>query len=84
MDTRFGPEAKDGDYCLVLEHNYRGNRSTVLPAKVHNGKAYTGVTYPTALGKRYIHKTTAQVVIPASYVPDEIKEKIEEDIKIHS
>jgi len=65
MDTRFGPEAKDGDYCLVLEHNYRGNRSTVLPAKVYKGKAYTGVSYPTASGHKYIHKITAEVAIPA-------------------
>lgn len=42
MNTYIGPEAKDGDYVLVLEFDYAHRKADNYVAKVYNGKAYTG------------------------------------------
>ena len=83
MQTRFGQEAQDGDYVLVLDVKYMGGGGQNYFAKVHNGKAYTGKTYSSAKSK-YIHKVIAEVVVPESIVPDDIKNLIAEDIRIHN
>lgn len=81
MKTKFGPEAKDGDYVLVLDIDYVHRRATNFIAKVYGNKAYTGAKTNYGYGK-YIHKLEAQIVIPESVVPEEIKVCIETDIKI--
>ena len=83
MQTRFGQEANDGDYVIVMDVNYIGRSAKTYIAKVYNGKAYTGKTYSPAKPK-YIHKNIAEVVIHESIVPDETRQLIEEDIKIHN
>ena len=84
MTTRFGPEAKDGDYVIVLDANYMSRRAINYIAKVYKGKAYTGRTMYANGKRKYIHKIIAEVVIPEHFVPDDIKALIEEDIKIHT
>lgn len=84
MYTKFGPEAKDGDYVIVLDADYMHRRANTYIAKVYKNKAYTGVGISTQKGYKYIHKTSAEVVVPENIVPDELKQKIEEDIKIHN
>ena len=84
MQTHFGPEAKDGDYVIVLDVNYVGRSATNYIAKVHKGKAYTGRTMYTPRKIKYIHKIGAEIVIPESIVPEETKALIEEDIRIHN
>ena len=83
MYTKFGPEAKDGDYVLVVDFNYVGRSVNTYIAKVHNGKAYTGKTMATNCSK-YIHKVQAEVVISGAIVPEETKHLIEEDIELHN
>ena len=83
MNTKFGPEAKDGDYVIVLDADYVHRRATNYIAKVCNNKAYTGARMNYGYGK-YIHKLEAQVVIPESVVDEETKKLIEEDIRIHT
>ena len=83
MITKFGPEAKDGDYALVVDFNYVGRSVNTFIAKVHKGKAYTGKTMTGNRGK-YIHKLQAEVVIPETIVPEETKRLIEEDIALHN
>ena len=83
MQTVYGPEAKDGDYVIVLDVNYKGRSATNYLARVHNGKAYTGQKMITMKGTKYIHKVVAQIVVPAEIVPEETKQKIERDIAIH-
>ena len=82
MQTHFGPEAKDGDYVIVLDVNYVGRRATNYIAKVYKSKAYTGIKMCGT--HKYIHKIGAEIVIPESIVPEETKSRIEEDIKIHN
>lgn len=82
MPTHFGPEAKDGDYVIVLDVNYVGRSATNYIAKVHKGKAYTGIKMRGT--HKYIHKIGAEIVIPESIVPEDIKVLIEEDIRIHN
>lgn len=84
MLTGYGPEAKDGDYVIVVDADYVHRRSTTYIAKVYNNKAYTGIKmrYGSGLKEKYIHKLNAVVVIPESYVPEETKLLIEEDIRI--
>ena len=85
MNTKFGVEAKDGDYVIVLDADYVHRRATNLIAKVYNGKAYTGVWMYSSVGKhKYIHKLEAIVVIPESIVDEETKKLIEEDIKTNN
>ena len=83
MDTRFGPEAKNGDYVIVLDADYVHRRATNYIAKVHKNKAYTGQTMRTSKGTRYIHKIVAEVVISEDMVPEEPKLLIEKDISIN-
>lgn len=82
MITGFGPEAKDGDYVIVVDADYVHRRATTYAAKVYNNKAYTGKKMGKGSKERYIHKLSAITVIPESYVPEETKLLIEEDIKI--
>jgi hypothetical protein len=51
-------------------------------ARVYNGKAYTGVRIPGTA--KYVHKMKAECVIPETYVPQEVKRKIYEDMAIHN
>ena len=84
MKTKFGPEAKDGDYVIVLDADYVHRRARNLVAKVYGDKAYTGVWMYSSNGKqKYLHKLEAQIVIPESIVSKEDKRLIEEDIGIH-
>ena len=84
MQTRFGSEAKDGDYVIVLDADYVHRRARNLIAKVYNNKAYTGIWMRNSKGERkYIHKLIAEVVISESIVPEETKSLIEEDIKFY-
>ena len=84
MHTVFGPEAKDGDYAIVLDVDYVHRRATNYIAKVHKDKAYTGCKMNGGRDAKYIHKLIAQVVIPESIVSEEVKNLIEEDIRIHN
>ena len=84
MTTRFGPEAKDGDYVIVLDADYIHRSATNYIGKVCRNKAYTGMRQRNINSYKFIHKIIAEVVIPESIVPEEIKEKIEEDIKLHA
>lgn len=85
MKTKFGVEAKDGDYVIVLDVDYAHRTARNLVAKVYNGKAYTGVwMYSSGCKRKYIHKLEAQIVIPESILGDEMKALIEEDILMHN
>lgn len=84
MNTKFGQEAKDGDYVIVLDADYIHRKATTYIAKVYKGKAYTGYKMNYNRGTKYIHKREAQVIIPVSIVPEETKALIEEDIRIHN
>ena len=87
MLTQFGPEAKNGDYVIVLDSDYVHRKGVNYIAKVVDDKAYTGrkMTGFDSNGKaRYIHKLTAVIVIPESIVPEETKTLIEEDIRLHT
>ena len=83
MTTRFGPEAKDGDYVIVLDADYVHRSARNLIGKVCGNKAYTGMRQRDIRTYNFIHKKIAEIVIPESMVPEEIKEKIEEDIKFN-
>jgi hypothetical protein len=82
MKTKFGVEAKDGDYVIVLDVDYVHRSARNLIAKVHGNKAYTGIKTHYGYGK-YIHKLEAQVVIPESIVDEVTKVLIEDDIRAH-
>lgn len=84
MYTKFGPEAKDGDYVIVLDVDYIHRRATTYIAKVYKNKAYTGIRISTQKGYKYLHKTSAEIIISEALVSDEIKAKIDEDIRIHN
>ena len=81
MDTKFGPQAKEGDYVIVLDSDYVHRRATNYIAKVYKDKAYTG--RKMVGNKKYIHKMYAEIVIPEAIVPEETKRLIEEDIQLH-
>ena len=83
MVTRFGVEAKEGDYVLVLDNDYVHRRSANYIGKVHKNKAYTGIKMQ-GVKDRYIHKIAAEIVIPESIVPEETKQRIEADIQLHN
>jgi hypothetical protein len=83
MQTKFGPEAKDGDYVIVLDADWMHRRATTYIARVYKDKAYTGYRTNGNLGEKYIHKLHAQIVIPETLVSEENKKLIEEDIRIH-
>ena len=84
MVTGFGPEAKEGDYVIVLDADYVHRSASTYIAKVHNNKAYTGMKmkHGKNFQEKYIHKLSAITTIPESYVPEETKLLIEEDIRI--
>ena len=84
MKTKFGPEAKDGDYVIVLDVDYIHRSAKTLIAKVHRDKAFTGYKTNCNRGTKYIHKLEAQVVISEFIVSEELKVLIEEDIRIHN
>lgn len=80
--TYYGPQAKDGDYVIVA-HAFRNSGATTYAAKVHNGKAYTGIDVNRyGAHPKYLHKVSAVTVIPESYVSEERKAAIEEDIRM--
>lgn len=81
MKTKFGPEAKNGDYVLVTHVRHMSGTAYTYAAKVYNDKAYTGQGMGDPRSKKFIHKLTADVVIPESYVSEENKKLIEEDIR---
>lgn len=80
--TKFGPMAQDGDYVLVVDFNYMKRKCNTYMARVYHGKAYTGVYIPET--DKYVHKLCAECVIPENYIPEEVKQKIFEDIAIHN
>jgi hypothetical protein len=82
METKFGPMAQDGDFVLVIDSNYMKRKGETYMARVYRGKAYTGVRIPRT--NKYIHKLYAECVIPESYVPQEVRRKIYEDMAIHN
>ena len=80
--TYYGPPAKDGDYVIVA-HAFRNSGATTYLAKVFNGKAYTGVDVNRyGSHPKYLHKASAVIVVPESYVSEERKAAIEEDIRV--
>ena len=84
MQTRFGPEAKNGDYVIVLDADYVHRSARNLIGKVCGNKVYTGMRQRDIRTYNFIHKKIAEIVIPESMVPEEIKEKIEEDINLNA
>ena len=83
MTTKFGPEAHEGEYVIVLDVDYVHRTAVNYIAKVHKNKAYTGKRMLRDRSK-YIHKMSAEIVIPEFLVPEELKVLIEEDIDIHN
>ena len=82
LETKFGPMARDGDFVLVVDFNYMKRKCETYMARVYRGKAYTGVNVPGT--HNYVHKMKAECVIPESYVPQEVRRKIYEDMAIHN
>ena len=82
LETKFGPMAQDGDYVLVVDFSYMKRKCETYIARVYRGKAYTGVRISGTT--KYVHKLRAETVIPADYVPEEVKQKIIEDIVMHN
>ena len=80
--TKFGPMAQDGDYVLVVDFNYMKRKCNTYMARVYHGKAYTGVCIPET--DKYVHKLRAEAILPENYIPEEVKQKIFEDIAIHN
>ena len=84
MITKFGPEAQNGDDVIGLDVNYIGGKANNYIARIYNGTAYTGEKMYSKGKLKYIHKKTAEIVIPETIVPQEVKDKIHEDIKCHN
>lgn len=82
VETKFGPMAQDGDFVLVVNFNYMKRSCETYVAMAYRDKAYTGVRISGTY--KYIHKMKAECVIPANYVPEEVKRKIYEDIAMHN
>ena len=82
LETKFGPIARDGDFVLVVDSNYMKRKCETCMARVYRGKAYTGVRVPGT--NKYVHKLHAECVIPESYVSQEVRRKIYEDMAIHN
>lgn len=82
LETKFGPMAQDGDYVLVVDFNYMKRKCETYMARVYCDKAYTGVCTP-GTGK-YVHKLRAEAILPENYIPEEVKQKIFEDIAMHN
>lgn len=79
--TRHGPQAKDGDYVLVI-HNPSMGAASGLIGKVYNGKAYTGYRYGYSREPKYYHRLQVECVVPAEWVSEERRAAIEEDIRV--
>ena len=56
MLTKFGPEAQNGDYVIVLDVNYIGGKANNYIARIYNGTAYTGEKMYSKGKLKYIHK----------------------------
>ena len=82
LETKFGPMAQDGDYVLVGDFNYLKRKCDTYVARVYRDKAYTGVRIPGT--NKYLHKLRAEAIIPENYIPEEVKQKIFEDIAMHN
>lgn len=82
LETKFGPIAQDGDYVLVVDFNYLKRKCDTYVARVYRDKAYTGVRIPGT--NKYLHKLRAEAIIPENYIPEEVKQKIFEDIAMHN
>ena len=82
LETKFGPMARDGDFVLVVDFNYMKRKCETYIARVYRGKAYTGVRIPGTV--KYVHKMKAECIIPEHYVPQEVKQKIYEDMAMHN
>ena len=82
LETKFGPMAQHGDYVLVVDFNYMKRKCDTYVARVYRGKAYTGVRIPGT--NKYLHKLRAEAIIPENYIPEEVKQKIFEDIAMHN
>ena len=50
--------------------------------RVYRGKTYTGVRIPGT--NKCVHKLRAEATLPENYIPEEVKQKIFEDIAIHN
>jgi hypothetical protein len=82
LETKFGPMAQDGDYVVVVDFNYMKRSCNTYVARVYRDKAYTGIKIPGT--NKYVHKLRAEAIIPEEYVPEEVKQKINEDIVMHA
>ena len=80
MQTKYGPEAQEGDYVLVLDVDYWHGKSRTLIAQIYKNKAYTG----TETKGKFIHKNIAEIIISEDFVPQETKELIKKDIELHN
>lgn len=82
MFTRYGRQAVDGDYVIVLDIDYMHRRAANYIGKVYKNKAYTGVRMKGLSTEKYIHKLSAEIVISETDVPEEVKKMIDEDIRL--
>lgn len=82
LEIRFGPMAQDGDYVLVVDFNYMKRSCSTYMARVYRDKAYTGICTPGT--NKYVHKLRAEAILPENYIPEEVKQKIFEDIAMHN
>lgn len=80
MQTKYGPEAQEGDYVLVLDIDYWHGKGRTLIAQVYKNKAYTG----TETKGKFIHKNIAEIIISENLVSQEIKDLIKKDIELHN
>lgn len=80
METKFGPVAQEGDYVIVVDFNWMKRKCNSYIGRVCKGMAYTGMkNYPH--DGSCVHKKKALAVIPESYVDEEVKTRIQEDIE---
>lgn len=85
MTCKYGPDAQEGDYVLVLHRSgYGGKDADTFIGKVHNDKVYTGIMRwngSRGAGCRPVHKLTAECIVPAEYATESCRARIEKDIK---
>ena len=80
MKCTYGPEAKDGDYVLTLhQYGYNGKFAKLLMGKLMDGKVYTGFRFYE--WEKFVHKLSAEMVIPESALTQEQLKNIELDIQ---
>lgn len=80
METKFGPVAQEGDYVIVVDFNWMKRKCNSYIGRVYKGMAYTGMKNSPHDGS-CVHKKKALAVIPESYVDEEVKARIQEDIE---